>query len=28
MFDINGDGNISYDELMRSVVGEMNAFRK
>jgi len=27
-FDINGDGNISYDELMRSVVGEMNAFRK
>jgi Ca2+-binding EF-hand superfamily protein len=28
MFDINGDGNVSYDELMRSVVGEMNAFRK
>lgn len=28
MFDINGDGNISYDELMRSVVGEMNGFRK
>jgi calcyphosin len=28
LFDINGDGNISYDELMRSVVGEMNAFRK
>lgn len=28
LFDINGDGNISYDELMRSVVGEMNGFRK
>lgn len=28
MFDINGDGGVSYDELMRSVVGEMNPFRK
>lgn len=28
MFDINGDGSISYDELMRSVIGEMNPFRK
>lgn len=27
-FDINGDGGVSYDELMRSVVGEMNPFRK
>lgn len=24
LFDINGDGFISYDELMRSVVGDMN----
>lgn len=23
-FDMNGDGNISYDELLRGVVGEMN----
>lgn len=23
-FDLNGDGNISYDELLRGVVGEMN----
>ncbi len=28
VFDINGDGNVDYDELMRSVIGEMNAFRK
>lgn len=28
LFDINGDGNVDYDELMRSVIGEMNAFRK
>jgi hypothetical protein len=28
LFDINADGNVSYDELMRSVVGEMNSFRK
>lgn len=28
IFDINGDGKISYDELMRSVVGEMNNYRK
>lgn len=24
IFDINGDGNISYDEFLRGVVGEMN----
>lgn len=28
LFDINGDEMISYDELMRSVVGEMNTNRK
>jgi Ca2+-binding EF-hand superfamily protein len=28
LFDINGDGTVDYDELMRSVVGEMNPFRK
>jgi Ca2+-binding EF-hand superfamily protein len=28
LFDINGDGSITYDELMRSVVGEMNIGRK
>jgi hypothetical protein len=28
LFDINGDGNVDYDELMRSVVGEMNPYRK
>jgi Ca2+-binding EF-hand superfamily protein len=28
LFDINGDGGVDYDELMRSVIGEMNAFRK
>lgn len=28
LFDINGDGTVDYDELMRSVVGEMNGFRK
>ena len=28
LFDINGDGTVSYDGLMRSVVGEMNNFRK
>lgn len=28
LFDINGDDSISYDELMRSVIGEMNPFRK
>ena len=28
LFDINSDGNIDYDELMRSVVGEMNPIRK
>ena len=28
LFDINGDGAISYDELMRSVVGEMNNYRR
>ena len=25
---MNGDGNVDYDELMRSVMGEMNPFRK
>lgn len=24
LFDLNGDGQISYDELLRGVVGEMN----
>lgn len=24
MFDLNRDGSISYDELLRGVVGEMN----
>lgn len=28
LFDINGDGDISYDELMRSVAGELNPIRK
>jgi Ca2+-binding EF-hand superfamily protein len=28
MFDINSDGNIDYDELMRSVAGEMSPYRK
>jgi len=28
LFDINGDDSVDYDELMRSVVGEMNPFRK
>lgn len=28
LFDLNGDGSVDYDELMRSVIGEMNAFRK
>jgi Ca2+-binding EF-hand superfamily protein len=28
LFDINGDGTVDYDELMRNVVGEMNPFRK
>lgn len=28
LFDLNGDGNISYDELLRGVVGEMNQPRK
>lgn len=28
MFDLNGDGVISYDELLRGVVGEMNDFRR
>jgi Ca2+-binding EF-hand superfamily protein len=28
LFDINGDGSISYDELMRSVVGEMSTYRR
>jgi Ca2+-binding EF-hand superfamily protein len=28
LFDINGDGEMSYDELMRSVAGEMNPIRK
>ena len=26
MFDINSDGNIDYDELMRSVAGEMSPY--
>jgi Ca2+-binding EF-hand superfamily protein len=28
LFDLNGDGAVDYDELMRSVVGEMNQPRK
>jgi hypothetical protein len=28
VFDINGDGEVNYDEFLRSVVGEMNTFRK
>lgn len=28
LFDLNGDDTVSYDELMRSVVGEMNPYRK
>jgi Ca2+-binding EF-hand superfamily protein len=28
LFDINGDGGVDYDELMRSVIGEMNPIRK
>ena len=28
IFDINQDGNISYDEFLRGVIGEMNAPRK
>jgi Ca2+-binding EF-hand superfamily protein len=24
IFDMNGDGNISYDEFLRQVIGEMN----
>lgn len=24
IFDMNGDGNISYDEFLRGVIGEMN----
>ena len=28
IFDIDGNGTIDYDELMRSVVGEMNPYRK
>src|SRR5947209_4309236 len=28
LFDINGDGGVDYDELMRSVIGEMTPFRK
>lgn len=28
LFDLNGDGQISYDELLRGVVGEMNSARK
>jgi len=28
LFDMNGDGTISYDELLRGVVGEMNPFRR
>ena len=27
-FDLNGDGNISYDEFLRGVVGEMNQPRR
>lgn len=28
MFDLNRDGNISYDEFLRGVIGEMNNTRK
>ena len=28
IFDLNGDGGVDYNELMRSVVGEMNNNRK
>jgi Ca2+-binding EF-hand superfamily protein len=28
VFDLNGDGNISYDEFLRGVIGEMNQARK
>ena len=28
LFDLNGDGSISYDELLRGVVGEINQNRK
>ena len=28
LFDVNQDGNISYDEFLRGVVGEMNQARK
>lgn len=28
LFDLNGDESVDYNELMRSVVGEMNPFRK
>ena len=28
LFDINGDEVVSYDEIMRSVVGEMAPYRK
>jgi Ca2+-binding EF-hand superfamily protein len=27
-FDMNGDGNISYDEFLRGVIGEMNQPRQ
>ena len=27
IFDMNGDGNISYDEFLRQVIGEMNQNR-
>jgi hypothetical protein len=28
MFDLDGNGQISYDEFLRGVVGEMNQFRR
>ena len=28
LFDLNGDGNISYDEFLRMVIGDMNQKRK
>ena len=28
MFDVNGDDSVDYNELLRNVAGEMNAFRK
>ena len=28
MFDVNGDDNVDYNELLRNVAGEMNAFRR